>query len=232
MTRYSPKSFTPEEWAEKEATVSVTIQQAQRMTPAALDDELAKKMGAETIGDLTSRVTEMISSRKTDSARREQGDELFKALLEQTSFDLPPKLVAAMIEDNLNQLVQRELANNSDKDEAALQEEFKGEAESAVDDQLRRTLIMDAVADKFDVQATQQDLNQQIYMAAYQSGRSPEEVSKQLQESGRIYEVMADIRQHKAIEVLLDKVLGETEEDSAESDESKANEEAETAAAE
>ena len=36
---------------------------------------------------------------------------------------------------------------------------------------------MDAIADKFDVQASQEDLNQQIFMAAYQSGRKPERVA-------------------------------------------------------
>ena len=33
-----------------------------------------------------------------------------------------------------------------------------------------------------------------------------------LQESGRIYEVMSDVRQHKAIDLFLNKVLGKEEE--------------------
>ena len=61
-------------------------------------------MGAETIDDLKERIEQMISSRKEDAARHEQGEELFKALLEQTSFELPPKLVEAMIEENLQQI--------------------------------------------------------------------------------------------------------------------------------
>ena len=171
------------------------------MTPAALDDELAKKMGAESIDELKERIEQMISSRKEDAARREQGEELFKALLEQTSFELPPKLVEAMIEENLQQLAGSE----SDKSADEIKAEHEEKTTSDVNDHLRRTLIMDAIADKFE--ASREDLNQQIFMAAYQSGRKPEEVAKQLQESGRIYEVMSDIRQHKAIELFLSKVL-------------------------
>ena len=49
-----------------------------------------------------------------------------------------------------------------------------------------------------------------VHLSEYFAGRKPEELAKQLQESGRLMEVANDIRQHKAIEVFLQAALGES----------------------
>ena len=45
-------------------------------------------------------------------------------------------------------------------------------------------------------------------MAAGQTGRKPDEIAKQLKESGQINQVMQEIREAKAIEIFLDEALG------------------------
>ena len=207
LTTTLPDNFRPEEWVNKEATVSVTIQKAQRQAPAELNDELAKRIGAEDVDALRTRISEGISARKADQQRGEQIESLVEKLIEGTSFDLPEKLVESLIEQNIESSIeQRKQADaEADVNEDEVREEVTGE----VDRGLRRQLLMDAIAKEYNVQATQQDINQQIAMAAYQSGRKPEDIAKQLQESGRLMEVANDIRQHKALELFLSKALGE-----------------------
>ena len=87
---------------------------------------------------------------------------------------------------------------------AKLTEEIKAEVEKG----LKRHLIVDAVAEQHQVQVTREDLESQIQMAAMRSNRKPQEIADQLQKSGQINQVVAEIREAKALEVLLDKVLG------------------------
>jgi FKBP-type peptidyl-prolyl cis-trans isomerase (trigger factor) len=68
--------------------------------------------------------------------------------------------------------------------------------------------VLDALAEKLNIQVDRQDLEDQIRMASGQTGRKPEEIAKQLQTSGRTQQVVHEIREAKAIETLLDLVLG------------------------
>ena len=207
-----PGNFKPEAWAEKEVHIELTIQSAKRTVAAELDDDFAKKLGAENVEDLKTRVVHMIQHRKGDEQHRAQVDALTEQLIEKTSFELPPTLFAELVSQNLEQVRARAGDGEFNEDER------KAEIEKEVERNLRQHLLLEAIASKYEVQASQQDLNQQIAMAAYQSGRKPEELARQLQESGRIMDVVSDIRQHKALELLRTKIVGEEEEHSHDHD--------------
>ena len=87
----------------------------------------------------------------------------------------------------------------------------KTEATADATKGLKRFLILDALATKLNVEVTNDDLSDQIRMAASQTGRDPEDIAKQLRESGRGNQVAMEIREAKAIETLLDQVLGGAE---------------------
>ncbi|MDA3962696.1 MAG: trigger factor [Planctomycetota bacterium] len=202
-----PETFKPEQWAGKDCHVAVTIQRAQRMQAAEINDEFAKKLGAESAEQLRERVEQMISSRKEQELHGKQMEQMIAQLIEKTSFELPPKLYGDLVEQHLEQEVAKAKQGDEAESEEDVRSKCEGTQKESVEKELRQHLLVEAIADTFEVQATQQDLNQQITMAAYQSGRQPQEVAKQLQESGRIMQVMADIRHHKALETMLQKVL-------------------------
>ena len=198
-----PEHFHPEEWAGKDAHVEVTIQRAQRLQPAEINDEFAKKMGSEDgVEALKERVKEYLGSRKENERHQAQIEELTTKLLDTVSFELPSTLLENLVKDGL----AAETGDDKPSEE---------DVRKTQEDQLRRHILVNAVADKYEVQATQEDLQQQIMMAAYQSGRKPEELAKQLQESGRLPQVAADIREAKALETMLAKIVGDEEAESA-----------------
>lgn len=201
-----PDTFKPEEWAGKDCHVAVTIQRAQRLQPATIDDAFASKLGAENAEDLRTRVEQMIASRKDQDLRSRQMEAMFTELIAKTTFELPPKLYQDLVEQQLQQEIERAKEGEEAMDADAVRSKCQSTQEESVEDELRRHLLTEAIADTFQVEATQQDLQQQITMAAYQSGRPPQDVAKQLQESGRLMQVMTDIRNHKALETMLNKV--------------------------
>jgi trigger factor len=208
FTATLPKSFTPAEYAEKEATVAVTIQVAQRLRAATLDDEFAKRIGAESLEKLKMLLTVRMQAGKENEARGKQVAELTEQLLSKVSVELPEELLAATVKDAEEAATKRAEGQGKKGDELTA---AKTEAVAEATKGLTRFLILDALATKLGVEVTNEDLSDQIQMAAQQTGRRPEEIAKQLRESGRAQQVAMEIREAKAVESLLDLVLGKTE---------------------
>ena len=62
------------------------------MTPAELDDEVAKRFGLESLADLKDRVRSSIEARKQDEVQTAQSEEILDHLVANLSFDLPETL--------------------------------------------------------------------------------------------------------------------------------------------
>ncbi|MFW5860253.1 MAG: trigger factor [Planctomycetota bacterium] len=206
-----PENFKPEEWAGKAAHVSVSIQQAQRLTPATIDEAFATRLGAGSPEELRERVAQSIEGRKINALIEQQNTAMVTQLIERCSFDLPQQLLETVVDQRTQVAMARpENIGKEGDDKAQAEREAREQAERM----LRELLIMHHVAETYDVKVTNQDFQQQLMMAAYQSGRKPDEIAKQLQETGRIHEVADDIRQHKALEVLR-QLITETKDDAA-----------------
>lgn len=205
FTTNLPKTFSPKEAAEKDAKISVTIQTAQRQRAAVADEALAKRLGLESIDALKARLGEQLKQQKEMELHQKQITELTDALLSKVQVALPPRLLENALKENLEQrLAKAKEEGKSAEEIAKLTEETKAEVEKG----LKRHLIVDAVAEQHHVQVTREDLESQIQMAAMRSNRKPQDIADQLQKSGQVNQVVAEIREAKSLEVLLDKVLG------------------------
>ncbi len=205
FTASLPQSFTPAEHAGKEATIAVTIQIAQRLRAAPLDDEFAKRIGAESLEKLKELLSVRIQAGKEREARGAQITELTTQLLAKTTVELPEQLLAATIAEATEAATKRAESQGKTADEVAT---AKTEAATEATKGLTRYLILDALATKLGVEVSNEDLSDQIQMAAQQTGRRAEDIAKQLRESGRANQVALEIREAKAVEMLLDQLAG------------------------
>ena len=200
-----PGSFSPVEAANQPAEVAVTVQSAQRQRPATADDALAKRLGALSLDDLKTRLRDQLKQQKELEQHQRQITELTDALLAKTSFAVPPELLAGMIAENVDPKVKQAEKDGKSADEIA---KLKSDGAAEAEKSLKRYLLIDAVAEAHQVQVSRDDLESQIQMAAQRSGRKPQEIADQLGKSGQVNQVVQEIREAKALEVLLDKVLG------------------------
>lgn len=201
-----PPSFTPAEFAGKEAQVSVTLASANRTRPAAIDDELAKKMGLPDLGALKTALRMNIGRNLENQLHQRQLDELTVDLLSKTQVELPPKLLENLTADRVKSALAQLPADQADNAEAKAKAE--ADARKAAADSLKRHIILSAIGEQHKVTVTREDLEQQIRMAAQRSGQTPEAISKRLMESGQINNVVEEIREAKTLEVFLDLALG------------------------
>jgi trigger factor len=205
FTTNLPTSFTPADAAGKEAEVAVTIQSAQRQTPAPADDALATRLGVENLETLKTRLREQLVQQKEQELHQKQITDLTEALLAKTTVEIPPKLLEGVLRDNVDTKVAQAEKDGKPADEITkLREQGKADAERS----LKRYLVLDTAAEVHQVQVSREDLEGQIQMAAARSGRKPQEIADQLLKSGQLNQVVQEIREAKTLEVMLDKALG------------------------
>ncbi|GGW21689.1 trigger factor [Gemmobacter lanyuensis] len=161
-----PEAYGAEHLAGKEATFKCKVHAVKAPKAAELDDELAKKFGAEDLAALKGQIAERLEAEYKGASRAV----LKRALLDQldalVKFDLPSKLVDAEAAQIAHQLWHEENPEVHDHNHGHVEptDEHKKLAERRV----RLGLLLAEVGRKADVQVTDAEMTQAVLNAARQ----------------------------------------------------------------
>ncbi len=103
-----PADYQAPHLAGKDAVFDCTVKAVKSAAPAAIDDELAKKFGAESLDALKGQIRTRLEAEYAGAARSVMKRRLLDALDERVSFDLPPTLVDAETKQIAHQLWHEE----------------------------------------------------------------------------------------------------------------------------
>ena len=90
-----PAEYGAEHLAGKDVVFEITVKEVKKPVPAEVDDELAKKYGAESLDALKGQIAERMAAEYSGAARQVLKRKLLDQLDAQVSFDLPASLVEA-----------------------------------------------------------------------------------------------------------------------------------------
>ncbi|MFN3646381.1 MAG: trigger factor [Gemmobacter sp.] len=161
-----PENYGAAHLAGKAAVFACTVKEVKAPKAAELDDELAKKFGAESLDALKGQISERLEAEYKGAARAV----LKRALLDQldalVKFDLPPSLVEAEAAQIAHQLWHEENPHVHDHNHGAVEptEEHKTLAERRV----RLGLLLAEIGRKAEVQVTDAELTQAVLAQARQ----------------------------------------------------------------
>jgi len=99
-----PDNYGAPHLAGKEAVFECTVKEVRAPQAAAIDDELAKRYGAETLDELKEQIRERLAAEFGDAGRALIKRRLLDALDDMVSFELPPSLVEAEAKSIAHQL--------------------------------------------------------------------------------------------------------------------------------
>ena len=161
-----PEAYGNKELAGKAATFDVTVKAVKEPKPAAIDDDLAKKYGAESLDALKTQVSDRIKGEYDSASRAVMKRALLDALDDAVSFDLPPSLVKAEADQIAHQLWHDEhpdhQGHNHDKIDPT--EEHKKLAERRV----RLGLLLAELGQKAEIKVTDAEMTQAVMNQARQ----------------------------------------------------------------
>jgi trigger factor len=191
-----PDDFPDEAQRSKTKTVRVTVQDVKRKAVPDLDDAFAREVGDfESLDALTKAVRDDLET----NAQRETESELRQRLLDDiigaNQFEVPPSWVSQLVDAYANAYQIPE----AEKDRFAT--EFRPMAER----QVRRDLVIDTVAERENLTATEADLDDRIAETASKRGADPGQLYASLQKAGRLKELERNITEDKVFEWLLER---------------------------
>ena len=161
-----PEQYGAAHLAGKAVVFDVTVKEVKKPVPAEIDDELAKKYGAESLDALKGQIAERMGVEYAGAARQVLKRKLLDQLDVQVSFDLPPSLVEAEAGQIAHQLWHEENADvqGHDHPEIAPSDEHVKLAERRV----KLGLLLAELGQKNEVKVSDAEMTQAIMMQARQ----------------------------------------------------------------
>ncbi len=161
-----PEEYGAAHLAGKEATFDVTVKAVKEPKPAAIDDDLAKRFGAESLEALKGQIAQRLEAEYAGAARQVMKRALLDRLDEMVSFDLPPSLVKAEADQIAHQLWHEEHPDHHGHDHAHIEptEEHLKLAERRV----RLGLLLAEIGRKNEIGVTDAEMTQAVLSQARQ----------------------------------------------------------------
>ncbi|MCP3055298.1 trigger factor [Aurantimonas marianensis] len=203
-----PEDYGAAHLAGKAATFDVTVKEVSAPVETAIDDEMAKKLGLESLERLRTVVREQIESQYGLATRQKVKRQLLDALDETYDFALPEKLVEAEF-TNIWTQVENELKQNgkSFEDEDTTEEDAKAEYRRLAERRVRLGLVLSEIGEKAGVQITDEELQRAMFEQVRRYPGQEQEVYEYFQKTpDAVASLRAPLYEEKVVDHLLAEV--------------------------
>ena len=199
------KTYFKEQYRGKKVDIKIDIKDIKWLKPVPLDENFFNRLGLENENELRDTLTDTLRGRLEQQARTQMSEQIYKYMLDNTDFDLPTDIVA----DQANTLLQRQYANliRQGLPEEYLKEQMeqlRAASEQQAGQQLKTFFIMDKVAEKLNIEVTEEELNGHIAQLAIQRGQRPERLREDMMRDGSLSQFRLQVREDKCVAKLLE----------------------------
>jgi trigger factor len=193
----------------KTAEISVTVTSVKAKDLPPLDDSFALMASEfDTLDELKADLRERLTRANAVQQGTDARDKVLEELLARTTVALPEGLLEAerswrreSMETQLSQMgmtLDRYLEAQGQSSE-----EFATEVADTAADALKAQFILDEIATKESLEVSQPELIEALLRRSQQSGMDPQEYADQLQRSGQLGGLWAEVRRGKALALVL-----------------------------
>ncbi len=198
-----PADYQAEHLAGKEAVFSVTVKEVRAPKAPKIDDELAKKFGAEDLAGLKAQISERLEAEYTGASRAIVKRSLLDALDKAAKFDLPESLVTAEANQIAHQLWHEENPDVQGHDHPEIEptKEHKELAERRV----KLGLLLADIGEKAEVKVSDQEMTQAIMNQARQYPGQEREFFEFVQQNAQFrQQLQAPMFEDKVVDHILE----------------------------
>ncbi len=199
-----PEDFADEAQAGQQQRLRIRVQEARRKDLPALDDEFARGLGEfDSLEALRTRVRGDLASDATKRADAAMRDALVQQIVEANPFDVPASMVDRYLDYMMGDApdAQGNRRKRSAEDEerfSQLRTVMRPQAEAA----LKRMMVVEHIAEREGLRPTADDVDARVEALAEQHGRTPSDLWVELERSGQMQALEAEILEDKVFEHL------------------------------
>lgn len=191
-----PDDFPDSAQAGKTKNVRVTVSEVKRKTLPALDDAFARELGDfDSVDSLTTAVREDLTANATREADAAVRQRLLDEILAANSFPVPPTWV--------NRLLGAYAESYRVPEEE--RERFVKEIGPVAERQVRRDMVIEAIAEREHLVATEKDVDDKVASLAEQRKVEPGTLYASLQKAGRLKELERGITEDRVFAWLFER---------------------------
>jgi trigger factor len=202
-----PEDYQAKELAGQDATFDLTVKSVKVAGEAAIDEDLAKNLGLESLEQLRGLVRGQIESELGNLTRTHMKRKLLDQLAAGHDFEVPPSMVEAEFQQIWSQL---EHEATHEPDPKAAMEEMEKERDDYLkiaERRVRLGLLLSEIGQANGVEVTQQEMNRLIAQAAQQyRGEDQQRFIQYIQqEPMAAAQLRAPLYEDKVVDFLFDK---------------------------
>jgi trigger factor len=191
-----PDDFPDETQRGQTKTVRITLNEVKRKSAPPLDDALAREVGDfESLDALRNAVRTDLERHADHEIEANVRQQLIDQIVSANAFDIPKSWIQQFVQNYAE-------AYQVPEDQ---REKFAGEFRSLAERQIRRDLVIETIAEKEGLAATEKDLDDRIAEQAEKRGANPGQIYAQLEKSGRLKEMERGITEDKVFKWLLER---------------------------
>ncbi|HEX9177699.1 MAG TPA: trigger factor [Mycobacterium sp.] len=193
------------EHAGQSAQVTVTVNSVKERELPEPDDEFAQLASEfDTIDELRASLGDQVARIKRIQQAEKIRDAAIETLLGQVEVPLPEAIVQAQVDETVHNALHgldhdEERLAEALAEQGSSREQFDADARENAEKAIKTQLLVDAIADKLEVQVGQDDLTERLVLQSRQYGVEPQQLLQFLQENNQLPAMYADVRRGKTL---------------------------------
>lgn len=200
-----PKTYFREEYRGKKVDIQITVKEAKWLKLATLDENFFKRLSVEDENELRDKIRDTLQGRLEQQVQTETAEQIYKYMLDNTNFDLPMDVVAeqsaGLLQRQYSNLLMRGLSREQIEEQM---EQLRAGSEQQAKEQLKTFFIMAKIAEKLNIDVSEEEINGHIAQLAIQRGQRPERMREEMERDGSLAQFKLQVREDKCIAKLLE----------------------------
>jgi trigger factor len=204
-----PDDYTVQELAGTTVQYDISVKAIRQRIVPELDDEFAKDLGEfDSLDSLRAHVRADLEHDARHATERDMRAELLRQLAGRVAFDVPASLLDREIDRRVEEFVRRLIEQQIDPMRTNINwEEFRERQKDAAAEAVRSALVLDEVARREGIAASDADVQAEVERYAERTGRTAAAVRAGLEKEGGLARLYSGLRREKAVDFLLSKAM-------------------------
>ncbi len=207
-----PENYQAEDLAGKAAVFKCDLLGLKETVVPELDDEyVSDTSDFETVDEFKADVRKQVEERKAESAKREKEEKAIDKLVEMSTVELPEPMIAYQQDKMVDNFGQQLMYQGMNLEQylnmtGQTRDDMKDQVRPEAEKQIKRSLIIEAVADAQGFEVTDEDVNAEMEKMAKQYQMELDKI-KEIMGEEQIDGLKADIRMQKAVQFIAEKAV-------------------------
>jgi len=204
-----PKNYSIADLSGQKVKYLVRVIELNSMKLPALDHDFAKKMECQTIDELETQTRENLEKFVSEKVRGEAKAHILKAIVENSTFDLPSSIIFKEMAAIFQRVQQRFGLNMESVDEFAglmgiEPDDYRNKLREEAEQSIKTTLVLSEVAKKENLAVSEERMKDIIEKIARSNKKTPEEIEAIIRENGSRENIESELLLDSAMEFIYD----------------------------